>query len=145
MRVLLQRVIQAKVSVYHRTIASIENGLVALVGVAIDDAEENARWLAAKTAGLRIFEDAAGKMNRSLVDTGGSVLVVSQFTLYGDTKRGRRPSFTAAAPPEIAQPLIGHFAEQLRAEGIRVAMGQFGAHMLVEIHNDGPVTLLLEK
>ncbi len=145
MRALLQRVSQARVSVDQRVIASIDHGLVVLLGVSKEDNQENARWLAAKVANLRIFEDEAKKLNRSLLDVDGSVLVVSQFTLYGDAKKGRRPSFTSAAPSEYAQPLVEFFAEQLRSEGLNVAKGAFGAHMLVEIHNDGPVTLLLEK
>jgi D-tyrosyl-tRNA(Tyr) deacylase len=145
MRALLQRVSQAKVSVDGRVIASIDHGIVVLLGVSKEDNQENARWLAAKVANLRIFEDETGKLNLSLHDVGGSVLVVSQFTLYGDAKKGRRPSFTSAAPAEYAQPLVEFFGEQLRSTGLSVAKGAFGAHMLVEIHNDGPVTLLLEK
>ena len=145
MRVLLQRVSQARVSVDERVIASIDNGIVVLLGVSKDDIQENARWLAAKVANLRIFEDKVGKLNRSLLDVDGSVLVVSQFTLYGNANKGRRPSFTSAAPSAYAQPLVEFFAEQLRLRGLKVAEGAFGAHMLVEIHNDGPVTLLLEK
>ncbi len=145
MRALLQRVSQAKVSVDQRVIASIDQGIVILLGVSKEDNQENARWLAAKVAGLRIFDDEEGKLNRSLLDVGGSALVVSQFTLYGDAKKGRRPSFTTAASSEIAQPLVEFFTEELRSRDLRVATGAFGAHMLVEIHNDGPVTLLLEK
>jgi D-aminoacyl-tRNA deacylase len=145
MRVLLQRVKQAKVTVDGRTIGAIQQGFVALVGVTHDDGRERADWLAAKTAGLRVFNDDEGKMNRSLADVGGAVLVVSQFTLYGDARKGRRPSFTGAALPEQAEPLITYFADQLRGHNIPVATGAFGADMLVEIHNDGPVTLLLER
>jgi len=145
MRALLQRVSQAKVSVDQQTIASIDQGVVVLLGVSKEDNRENARWLAGKLAGLRIFEDDVGKLNLSLSEVDGSVLVVSQFTLYGNARKGRRPSFTAAAPAEIAKPLVDFFAEELRLRGLKVATGEFGAHMLVEIHNDGPVTLLLEK
>ena len=145
MRALLQRVSQAKVSVDQQTIASIDKGVVVLLGVSKEDNRENARWLAGKLAGLRIFEDDVGKLNLSLSEVDGSVLVVSQFTLYGNARKGRRPSFTAAAPAEIAKPLVDFFAEELRLRGLKVATGEFGAHMLVEIHNDGPVTLLLEK
>lgn len=145
MRVVVQRVQQAKVSVNGETVAAIGPGVVVLVGVAHTDTEEEARWLAQKIAGLRIFEDAQGKMNAGLLDVGGAALVVSQFTLYADARKGRRPSFTDAAPPEVAEPLVRRFAEELAAAGIPVQTGLFGAHMLVEILNDGPVTILLER
>jgi D-aminoacyl-tRNA deacylase len=145
MRVLLQRVKQAKVTVDGRTIGSIQQGFVALVGATHGDGREQADWLAAKVAGLRVFNDDEGKMNRALADVGGAVLVVSQFTLYGDARKGRRPSFTDAALPAQAEPFIAYFAEQLRGHNIPVETGAFGADMLVEIHNHGPVTLLLEK
>jgi D-tyrosyl-tRNA(Tyr) deacylase len=145
MRVLLQRVSKASVSVDGEIVGAIGQGFVALVGVGHDDGEEQARWLANKVAGLRVFEDAEGKFNLSLSDVGGSVLVVSQFTLYADARKGRRPSFVDAAPPEIAQPLVDRFAEYLRGEGVPVAEGVFGAMMMVEIHNDGPVTIWLER
>lgn len=145
MRVLLQRVRQASVRVNDQVVGAIQQGFVALVGVTQEDSRDQAEWLANKVAGLRLFEDEAGKMNLSLADVGGAVLVVSQFTLYGDARKGRRPSFTAAAPPEAAEPLVEFFAAALRRRGVPVAMGHFGAMMLVEIHNDGPVTLLLEK
>lgn len=145
MRVLLQRVSKASVSVDGEVVGAIGQGFVALVGVGHGDGEEEARWLARKVAGLRVFEDAEGKFNLSLGDVGGSVLVVSQFTLYADARKGRRPSFVDAAPPEIAQPLVERFAELLRGEGVPVAGGVFGAMMLVEIHNDGPVTIWLER
>ena len=132
-------------TVDQQVIASIDRGVVVLLGVAKEDNQENARWLAGKVAGMRIFEDEAGKLNRSLPEVEGAVLVVSQLTLYGNASKGRRPSFTAAASAKIAEPLIDFFAEELRIRGLRVATGEFGAHMLVEIHNDGPVTLLLEK
>jgi D-tyrosyl-tRNA(Tyr) deacylase len=116
-----------------------------LLGITHGDDEEKSLWLANKVAGLRIFEDDAGKMNRSLLDTGGSALVVSQFTLYGDCRKGRRPSFTHAARPEIAEPLCERFMDDLRAAGVDpVESGVFGAYMQVEIHNDGPVTLIVE-
>jgi D-tyrosyl-tRNA(Tyr) deacylase len=145
MRVLLQRVTEASVSVDGEVVGAIGRGFVALVGVGHGDGEEQARWLANKIAGLRVFEDAEGKFNLSLADVGGSVLVVSQFTLYADARKGRRPSFVDAAPPEIAQPLVDRFAEYLRGEGVPVEEGVFGAMMLVEIHNDGPVTIWLER
>lgn len=145
MRVLLQRVRQASVTVDGRVTGAIGHGFVALVGVGHGDGEEQARWLAQKVAGLRVFEDAAGKFNLSIQDVGGSALVVSQFTLYADASRGRRPAFVDAAPPEIAEPLVERFAALLHEEGVPVQMGVFGARMLVEIHNDGPVTILLER
>jgi len=145
MRLLIQRVSHARVTVGGETVGAIGPGLVILVGVAPGDGEDQARWLANKTAGLRIFEDAEGKMNASLLDVGGAALVVSQFTLYADTRKGRRPSLTDAAPPEIAEPLVERFAALLRERGVPVEMGVFGASMQVEIHNDGPVTLMLER
>jgi len=128
-----------------RVVGSIGRGFVILVGVTHDDTEDQARWLARKVAGLRIFEDPDGKFNVSLREAEGAALVISQFTLYGDARKGRRPSFTAAARPETAEPLVARFADLLRAEGIPVETGIFGARMLVEIHNDGPVTLILER
>lgn len=145
MRVLLQRVSKASVTVDDEVIGAIGRGFVLLVGVTHGDGQEEAAWLANKVAGLRVFEDDEGKMNLALNDVGGDVLVVSQFTLYGDASKGRRPSWSAAAPPEEAEPLVDYFAEQLRREGLRVATGRFGAYMDVEIHNDGPVTLMIEK
>lgn len=146
MRVHLQRVSRAAVTVDGETVGQIGAGFVALVGVGHGDGEEQAAWLARKVAGLRVFEDAEGKFNLSLNDVGGSVLVVSQFTLYADASRGRRPAFTDAAPPEVAEPLVERFAQILREQyRVPVEMGVFGAHMLVEIHNDGPVTILLER
>jgi D-tyrosyl-tRNA(Tyr) deacylase len=145
MRVLLQRVSKASVTVEGKVVGAIGPGFVALVGVGYGDGEEQARWLANKVAGLRVFEDADGKFNLSLADAGGSVLVVSQFTLYADARKGRRPSFIDAAPPEIAQPLVDRFSDLLRSKGIPVEEGVFGAMMLVEIHNDGPVTIWLER
>lgn len=145
MRVLLQRVQQGRVWVQGQVVGEIGVGFVLLVGVTHSDTSKEADWLAEKIAGLRLFEDSAGKFNLSLADVQGSLLVVSQFTLYGDAGKGRRPSFTDAARPEVAEPLITHFAQKLRHLGFFVATGQFGAQMLVEIENDGPVTLLLER
>lgn len=145
MRVLLQRVSGGRVRVGERLEAEIGKGLVILVGVGPQDREEQARYLVDKVANLRIFEDEAGKMNLSLLDTGGQAIVVSQFTLYADTRKGRRPSFTGAAPPEIASPLVERFAELLREQGVETQTGEFGAHMLVEIENDGPVTIWIER
>lgn len=145
MRILLQRVSQARVLVNGERIAQIGSGLVLLVGVAPNDQEEQAHYLAEKIANLRIFEDQEGKMNRSLLDVSGEAIVVSQFTLYADTSKGRRPSFTTAAQPGTAEPLVDRFANFLTQLGIPTQCGEFGAHMLVEIANDGPVTILLER
>jgi D-tyrosyl-tRNA(Tyr) deacylase len=120
-------------------------GLLVLVGVASGDTEAEAGWLAAKLAGLRVFDDGQGKMNRSVTEVGGAALVVSQFTLYGDARRGRRPSYVAAAPPEVAAPLVEAVAKALAGAGVPVATGRFGAHMLVESAGDGPVTILLDS
>lgn len=144
MRALVQRVSQAAVRVEDTEVARIGPGLLILVGVAPGDTEEHSAWLADKAANLRVFEDDQGKMNLSLLDVGGEALVVSQFTLYGDARKSRRPSFTGAALPEKAEPLVDHFAGRLRAAGVPTGTGVFQAHMLVEIHNDGPVTLMLE-
>ena len=145
MRVVVQRVKHGRVSVDGQTVAEIGSGAVILLGISPGDGEEQARYLAEKIATLRIFEDQAGKMNLSLLDVGGAALVVSQFTLYADTYKGRRPSFTDAAAPEIASPLVERFAELLRHLGVPTQMGEFGAHMLVEIANDGPVTIYIER
>lgn len=145
MRIVIQRVRRASVTVDDRVVAAIGPGVVVLVGVTHTDTEEQARWLAQKVAGLRIFEDAEGKLNLGLLDVGGEALIVSQFTLYADARKGRRPSFTDAAPPELAEPLVRCFAEEVAAAGVPVQTGIFGAHMLVEIHNDGPVTIILER
>lgn len=144
MRALLQRVSRASVSVRGEVVASIGSGLVVLLGVGAGDDEAVAAQLADKALRLRIFADDAGKLNLSALDVGAQVLVVSQFTLYADTRRGRRPSFTAAAPPEVAAPLVERFAAEIASAGVSVATGQFGAHMSVEIVNDGPVTIWLE-
>ncbi len=145
MRALIQRVTSGKVTVEGETVASIGYGLVILLGIGQGDTEEQARFLAEKIATLRIFEDSASKFNLSLLDVKGEAIVVSQFTLYGDARKGRRPSFSEAARPEVAAPLVEKFANFLRAQGIPSQTGIFGAHMLVEIENDGPVTIWLEK
>ncbi len=145
MRVVLQRVRRGRVTVEGEIVGSVDTGFVALVGVTHDDTEVQADLLARKTANLRVFEDAAGKMNLSALDVDAGILVISQFTLYADAKKGRRPSFVQAARPETAEPLVEYFAERLRQEGVeRVETGSFGAMMLVEIHNDGPVTIILD-
>jgi D-tyrosyl-tRNA(Tyr) deacylase len=143
-RAVIQRVTHGAVRVGDQPAASIGRGVVVLLGVGDGDGPAEADALADKLAHLRLFDDEAGKLNRSLLDVGGEVLLVSQFTLYGDTSRGRRPSFARAAPPERAAPLYERVAARLRAHGLRVATGRFGTRMLVEIHNDGPVTLVLE-
>ena len=145
MRAVVQRVSRASVSVDGSVVGTIDGGVVVLVGVTHADTEDQAEWLARKIAGLRIFEDAEGKINAGLLDVDGQALVVSQFTLYADARKGRRPGFTDAAPPQVAEPLVDRFTEALRDHGIHVETGVFGAHMLVEIHNDGPVTILLER
>ena len=144
MRAVVQRVSSASVEVDGRTVASIGRGLLVLLGVAQGDGERQAEWLADKIAGLRIFEDEAGKMNLSVQDVGGSALVVSQFTLLGDCRKGRRPSFSDAAPPEEADRLYQRFVERARGAGLRVETGVFQAHMGVHLVNDGPVTLVLD-
>ncbi len=144
MRAVLQRVRRGSVLVDGKSIAEIQQGLVVLVGVGPADTEENARIMAEKIAFLRIFEDEQEKMNLSVRDVNGGVIVVSQFTLYADARKGRRPSFTNAAPPELARPLVERLADMIRAHGVPTQTGEFGAHMLVEIENDGPVTILLE-
>jgi D-tyrosyl-tRNA(Tyr) deacylase len=145
MKALLQRVSFASVSVNGRVVGQIEQGFVVLLGITHSDSQVEAEWLAKKIAGIRLFEDDDGKMNLSLADVGGSLLVVSQFTLYGDASKGRRPSFINAARPEQAEPLFDEFVAQLRHQGLRVATGVFGALMQVEIHNDGPVTVMIER
>jgi D-tyrosyl-tRNA(Tyr) deacylase len=144
MRVVLQRVKSGRVLVAGQTVAETGPGLVLLVGIGPEDGDGQASMLAEKIAHLRIFEDEQGKMNRSVLDVSGEVLVVSQFTLYADTRKGRRPSFTEAAPPDFARPLVERFAQFLRNWGLPTKTGEFGAHMVVEIINDGPVTLWLE-
>jgi D-tyrosyl-tRNA(Tyr) deacylase len=144
-RAVLQRVKKAKVSVGEEVVSSIGPGLVVLLGVAADDGVKDAIYLAEKTVNLRIFEDEEGKLNRSLLEVGGEVLVVSQFTLLGDCRKGRRPSFVDAAPPEIAEPLYQSYVEAVKKTGVKVTTGIFRTEMLVEIHNHGPVTLILES
>ena len=145
MRVVLQRVSSARVSVAGRVAGRIEQGLLLLVGFTAADSEDSLSWMADKVLGLRIFPDEQGKMNRSLAEVNGGLLVVSQFTLYGDARKGRRPSFVEAASSEIAVPLYERFVELLRATGRPVETGEFGAMMEVELVNDGPVTLILER
>ena len=144
MRLVLQRVRSARVLVAGHAIAEIGKGFVILLGIGPGDGEEQARTLSEKIANLRIFEDESGKMNLSILEIGGQAIVVSQFTLYADTHKGRRPSFTDAALPDAARPLVERFANLLRELGVPTQMGEFGAHMLVEITNDGPVTICLE-
>ena len=144
MRAVIQRVRSASVSVDDRVLGSIGRGLMILLGVGVNDTERDAAWLADKTVNLRIFEDEEDKMNLSLLDVGGEALVVSQFTLYGDARKGRRPSYGEAAPPEKADILYERYVELLKATGIIVQTGQFRAKMLVTLENDGPVTILLD-
>lgn len=144
MRAVLQRVSFGKVTVDSQVVASIGKGLVILLGVGPEDTIAKTEELAEKCAQLRIFEDDAGKMNLSVLDVGGEAIVVSQFTLYADTSRGRRPSFVYAAKPEIAEPLVDVFAHKLRQLGVKTGQGVFGAHMMIDLCNDGPVTILLE-
>ena len=145
MRALLQRVSQASVTVDGEVIARIGIGLLILLGIGHGDGEAQAEFLADKIANLRIFEDAQGKVNLSVLDVQGEAMVVSQFTLYADARKGRRPSFTDAALPQAAEPLVGRFIELLRGRGVPTQGGKFGARMQVEIHNDGPVTIWLER
>lgn len=145
MRVVLQRVTSAQVQVDREIVAAIDLGLLALVGVGIGDTEQEAQWLADKTVDLRIFPDDADRMNRSVIDAAGSVLVVSQFTLLGDCRKGRRPAFTDAAQPDIANQLYLRYAELVRQRGVPVQCGVFAADMKVSLVNDGPVTMLLER
>lgn len=145
MRAVVQRVTRAKVTVEGPTIGEVQQGLVVLLGVARDDSETDAEYLAAKIPALRIFDDEQGKMNLSLKDVGGGMLVISQFTLYGDVRRGLRPSWIDAAAPEKAEPLYEFFVAQVRRLVSVVATGKFGAEMLVELVNDGPVTLMLDS
>lgn len=145
MKVVVQRVSYSSVIVAGEKIAEIGRGLVILVGVKVGDGIEHADGLAEKCANLRIFEDEAGKLNRSVLETGGHVLAVSQFTVYANAEKGRRPSFIEAAPPEQAEPLVTRFVERLQALGVPTQTGKFRAEMLVQIYNDGPVTIILEK
>ena len=145
MRAVIQRVARARVTVEGATVGAIGQGLLALVGVANDDGPADVAYLAGKIRELRIFEDDQGKMNRSLADAGGAVLAVSQFTLYGDTRKGRRPSFDHAAPAEAGRVLFDALVAELRAAGVEVETGTFRAHMQVELVNDGPVTILVDS
>ena len=145
MRALSQRVSQASVSVEGQVIAAIKQGFVVFIGVGRGDSDVDARYLAEKIANLRVFADESGKFNISILDIGGEVLVVSQFTLFASTRKGRRPSFTDAAPPEEAEPLVDTFVQFLRTAGLRVDTGRFQQYMLVEIHNDGPVTIFIDS
>lgn len=144
MRAVLQRVTQAHVDVEGKTVGQIRAGIVILLGIGPTDTPRQADWLAEKIATLRLFADEAGKMNLSLIDTQGELLVISQFTLYGECQKGRRPSFTGAAPPAVAEPLYEHFLHACRMLGIKTEAGIFGASMAVTLTNDGPVTLILE-
>ncbi len=145
MRAVVQRVTRASVTVDHKIVGEIGNGLVVLLGIARDDAEQDAEYLVEKIAALRIFDDESGRMNRSVTDVHGGVLIVSQFTLYGDVRRGLRPSWLDAAPPEIAEQLYDFFVKQARTSISEVATGSFRAMMLLELVNDGPVTILLDS
>ena len=145
MRAVVQRVRSSRVVVDGKVVGEIDRGLLVLLGIRTGDTIDQARWLADKVVGLRILEDEQGKMNVSVADAGGSVLVVSQFTLYGDCSKGRRPSFIDAARPEDAEPLYEAFANAIRMDGVPVATGQFGAMMQVELVNDGPVTVILDS
>jgi len=145
LRALSQRVSQASVSVEGQVIAAIKQGFVVFVGVGRGDSDIDARYLAEKIANLRVFADESGKFNLSILDIGGEVLVVSQFTLFANTRKGRRPSFTDAAPPKEAEPLMDTFVQFLRTAGLRVDTGRFQQYMLVEIHNDGPVTIFIDS
>jgi D-aminoacyl-tRNA deacylase len=145
MRAVLQRVGSARVLVVGDVVGAIDAGLLVLLGVAPADTADQARWLADKVVGLRVFADEDSKMNRDVQEAGGGVLVVSQFTLFADCKKGRRPSFTGAATPEVAIPLYEAFVAAIRAHGVRVETGRFGAEMRVELVNDGPVTLILDS
>lgn len=145
MRAVVQRALSGRVTINGHEKGRIGRGLVVLLGVGVNDTPQDAVYLADKTANLRIFEDEGGKMNLSCLDVGGEVLVISQFTLYGDCRNGRRPSFAEAAPPDEALPLYEVYIERLRQQGLRVATGEFGAMMVIELQNHGPVTLLLDS
>ena len=145
MKALLQRVTKAQVSVENNIVGKIENGLVVLVGVAINDTEQDAQYLVRKITGMRIFSDTNGKFNLSVEDVDGSILAISQFTLLADTRKGRRPGFTDAAPPDSANKLFEYFLNELKSTGLNIQTGIFQTDMLVEIHNDGPVTIMLDS
>jgi D-tyrosyl-tRNA(Tyr) deacylase len=144
-RAVVQRVARAQVTVEGEVVGEIGLGYVVLLGVSREDSPEAADYLADKVVGLRVFEDEAGKMNRAIGEAGGAVLAVSQFTLYGDVRRGRRPGFDRAGRPELAEPLYQRFVDRLREQGLRVETGRFQTHMLVELVNDGPVTILIDS
>ena len=144
MRAVIQRVIKSQVVIDETIKAAIGHGLVILIGIEKGDNREKADYLAKKITNMRIFGDENGKMNLSLIDIGGKAIVVSQFTLMADTRKGNRPSFIHAAPPDIASPLVDYFIQRMKAYGVETQSGEFAAHMLVEIHNDGPVTILME-
>lgn len=145
MRAVVQKVSSSKVTVDGEVVGQINQGLMVLLGVTHDDTSKDVEYMVDKVTNLRIFEDEEGKMNLSLKDVGGEILAVSQFTLYGDARRGRRPSFSDAARPEVANPLYEEFIEKVKNQGIKVGTGKFGAHMMVDLTNDGPVTILLES
>jgi D-tyrosyl-tRNA(Tyr) deacylase len=145
MRAVLQRVSEACVKIDGDVVGAIGHGLLVLLGITHGDTPEQAEWLADKVVGLRLFEDDAGKMNRDVIEIGGGILVVSQFTLYGDCRKGRRPSFIEAAPPALAVPLYAAFVDDIRARGVPTATGRFGAMMRVELVNEGPVTLIVDS
>ncbi len=145
MRAVVQRVSRARVLVDGTVVGQIARGLLVLLGIGHEDTPDQAHWLADKIAGLRIFEDEHGKMNRDVLEAGGAILVVSQFTLYGDCRKGKRPNFVAAAPPGVAMPLYQSFIDAVRAHGIATETGRFGAMMDVELVNDGPVTLIVDR
>ena len=145
MRSVVQRVSRALVTIGREQVGTIGPGLVVLLGIHTNDSEKEAKWLADKIVGLRIFEDDKGLMNRSLLDVDGEMLIVSQFTLYGDCRKGRRPGYSSAARPEVAEPLYEHFIHMVQQQGVTTATGRFGAMMQVELINDGPVTLLLDS
>jgi len=145
MRAVIQRSREARVDIDGRTVGAIDRGLVVLLGVGQEDSAEDVKYLAEKIVNLRIFEDEAGKMNRSLLEVRGQALIVSQFTLWGDSRKGRRPSFTRAAPPEIAEKLYLDFIDEVSGLGVKTASGRFGAMMEVHLVNDGPVTLILDS
>ncbi|MBN2012898.1 D-tyrosyl-tRNA(Tyr) deacylase [candidate division KSB1 bacterium] len=145
MRAVIQRVSEARVSIDNKVVGEVKKGLVILLGIRNGDTETDAKYIAEKCVNLRIFSDDDGKFNLSALDVQGELLVISQFTLYGDTCKGRRPSFIDAAAPDMSEPLYNYFVSHIRSYGLKVATGEFGAMMLVEIHNDGPVTLMVES
>ncbi|WP_372713736.1 D-aminoacyl-tRNA deacylase [Ilyobacter sp.] len=145
MKVVIQRVSKAQVSVENNIVGKIEKGFLILLGITHTDNEKDAKWLVDKISGLRIFSDELGKMNKSLTDVGGEILLISQFTLYGDSRKGRRPSFVEAAKPDIAIPLYNKFIEYVKEKNIKIFTGEFGADMKVELLNDGPVTMIIDS